>query len=512
MVRPVRWIAPTWLIGLTAAFVSAALVSAAPIKAQDQDLSWPPNAIGQGDIGFIIEDSWLLESAIRVASPGDQPVCTSLNDPTCVTLAEKYGWWILRVAPSCQQALAWEECIERLSIRHAEGTERELDFIGTAPGATFAADEARGLPTGSTMSLFQDPEDPLVRYAVYLGGQMGGRQSPFTLSTFAAQVIPYRSVPLGQQPGGGRCLFSSQGQCSYRAPFPDQVSVSLSVRLSNQVTGWLGGRLVDPAIAVTPLGKTLNRLTVTAHPVDVPLVAIAIPDSQATPDILDYWRTTFTCPGNIPCTSGVTSGQSSGPHSARQLQLFSDFLGDTATRVIPTWSVSNLPQPTTQACLSDRTRLVGLVTTNATVYSATPPAFKDGSLIYQVAALHRVPGGSVFSGSYDLALRSDTARCLYGFTNAPIRAEVSVTSDDGTEQVVTTSVTERDGWLLLSARNFTFSAPTISVKLSQDKPARVRLVCLKVKPKIKGPNKVVVIGTAAAPPKCPKGYRPRARN
>lgn len=500
---------PALLTGLLAAVMGATLIGATPLQAQDPDLSWPPAYGGPGQIGFIIEDAWLFSSDIRVPTPGDQPMCASLDDPKCVDLAAEHGWWVMRVAPPCAEALAWEECVEGIRIRR-DGQVRDLTLMGTAPGRTFAADEARGLPTGSTMSLFEDPSDPSVRYAVQLSGQMSvrtpSRDRPFTLNTFAAQVIPYRTAPGGLQPGT-QCLFTAGGECSYRVPFPDGASYSLSLRLTNNVTGWLGGRLADPSIDVTPLNGRLNRLTVDAEPVDVPLVAIAIPDGQATAEILDHWRANYTCAGNLPCTSGVMSGESSGPHGFDHLRLFTDFLGDTATRVIPTWSISSLPQTSAQSCLADRSRLVGLVTTNATVYGAAPPAFTGGSLTYQVAALHRVPGGDVLSGSYDLVLRSDAARCLYGFTKAPIRAEISVTSDNGVEQVATTSVSEHDGWIRLAARNFTFSAPTIGVKLSQDEPTRVRLICLKVNAKVKGPKKLTVVGTTADPPKCPRGYR-----
>jgi hypothetical protein len=104
-------------------------------------------------------------------------------------------------------------------------------------------------------------------------------------------------------------------------------------------------------------------------------------------------------------------------------------------------------------------------------------------------------------GSYDLVLRSDAARCLYGFSNAPIRAEISVTSDDGTEQVATTSVSERDGWLHLAATGFHFSQPTISVALSSQEPPTKIIVCKKGKKRKK---------VTGANPVCPTGWRPVA--
>lgn len=501
-------------LGKSAVFVIVAglavsTLGGAASRASDPDLSWPPAFWDQNQIGFIIEDNWRFTSAIRVASPGSQPVCSSLDDPQCVDLAKRYGWWVLRVAPPCQVSLPWEECIEGISSVPQQGPTRELQFSGMAPGPTFAADEARGLPTGSTMSLFRDPEDPDSSrgYAVYLGGQIGASHGqPFRTGEFAAQIIPYRTVPVGLQPnsgpGGGQCLWVDSGQCAYRTSFIDDAALQLSVRMSKTMTGWLGGRLLDPMIQVEPLDGNLNRLTVTARPVDVPLVAHAMPTSQATPEILDYWKSTFTCPGNVPCTSGVMSGASSGPHSDDHLRLFAGFLGDTATRVIPTWSVTSLPNRSGAPCLWDPDRLVGLVTTNATVYDSGPPVFDSGALRYQVAALHRVPGGGVLEGSYNLVLRSDVARCLYGLSNAPVTASISVTSEDGTEQVATTAVSERDGWLRMAAYGFHFSEPTISVRLASQEPAKTTITCKKGK-RLK---KVTAVN-----PVCPPGWKPVSR-
>jgi hypothetical protein len=72
-----------------------------------------------------------------------------------------------------------------------------------------------------------------------------------------------------------------------------------------------------------------------------------------------------------------------------------------------------------------------------------------------------------------LVLKSDVARCIYGFSKAPIKAEISITTQDGAKKVATTVVNESNGWLNLSARGFTFSSPTIQVKLTQEAPAPV---------------------------------------
>ena len=71
------------------------------------------------------------------------------------------------------------------------------------------------------------------------------------------------------------------------------------------------------------------------------------------------------------------------------------------------------------------------------------------------------------SGNYDLVMRSDVARCLYKFSNAPINATIEITSEDGNQQVAATALSERDGWIHLNANGFTFSSPIIRVKLSQ---------------------------------------------
>ena len=122
----------------------------------------------------------------------------------------------------------------------------------------------------------------------------------------------------------------------------------------------------------------------------------------------------------------------------------------------------------------------------------------------------------MFKGSYDLAMRSDVARCIYGFSKAPVSAKVSVVSASGTPQVATTVFSEKDGWVYLTARNFEFSSPSVRVKLEQEAPT----------PAVTAPTPAVTAPTPIAKkstitcikgkvskqvtgisPKCPTGFR-----
>jgi hypothetical protein len=145
------------------------------------------------------------------------------------------------------------------------------------------------------------------------------------------------------------------------------------------------------------------------------------------------------------------------------------------------------------------------------VYSAGPPTYNkaEESLDYKLLSPHFTADGKEAIGTYDLVLRSDVARCIYGFSKAPIQAVVSIVGAEGENKVATTLIREKDGWLTLSANGFTFSSPTIRVKLSQEvastpmAPAKVSvkkttITCSKGKK---------VLRVYAANPKCPTGYR-----
>jgi hypothetical protein len=167
-------------------------------------------------------------------------------------------------------------------------------------------------------------------------------------------------------------------------------------------------------------------------------------------------------------------------------------------------------------CFAKSNGFAGVVSTNAAQYIDGPPTFdkSEGVLDYKVAAPHLTSTGDIFKGTYDLVMSSAVARCLYGFSQAPVGATISIVSETGEPNIATTLVREKDGFLNLAAYNFTFSSPTVRVKLTQEaaptpSPSasastvpvaakKTSITCVKGKTSKK---------VTAVNPKCPIGYK-----
>jgi hypothetical protein len=168
-------------------------------------------------------------------------------------------------------------------------------------------------------------------------------------------------------------------------------------------------------------------------------------------------------------------------------------------------------------CLGDSKNLTGIVTTNAGMYVSSPPTFnkESQSLDYKVTSPHFNEVGKANVGNYNLVIGSEAARCIYGFTKAPISATVSIISADGTAQVATTTVNEKHGWIYLSANGFSYSAPTVRVKLTQEaeKPVAVATPTPTAKPAVAKKTTITCVKgktskkVTAVKPVCPSGYK-----
>ena len=244
---------------------------------------------------------------------------------------------------------------------------------------------------------------------------------------------------------------------------------------------------------------------------------------QASIDQLNTWITSFGDKASSSPTRWIYQSMDISVFSKSNLGTS----GESVSTQQPAQGGSAPAQPdkTTECYIKSGGDFSGVVSTNATQYISGPPTFDvtNQSLDYKVAAPHYLANGKEFQGSFNLEISNTLARCLYGFTDAPVAATVSVVGDNGESKVSTTTMRDVGGFLRLSATGFTFSSPTIRVKLSQptatsssataatttstSKKTAATTAPTKVASKtiscVKGKSVKKITGTK---PKCPTGY------
>lgn len=509
-------------------------------------------------------------SVLQGGTDGGQEVCTSSNDAVCGPGNYVKFNSILKACTTASET----NCIAEVNAVDASGKSSSATFSQYTVKNhlnAYPADSKLGIPAGAVPSIWSIPTAPHAsgsEYAVVAGvnGDVGrdGSES-FIGSYMQISLIPVALRDYGkgrlsiaegwsqsksgiyydycttfQQPGqskgpdcnhvnGPECVLptNDQGMCYAEEAFGNVQKFNLQIRLAKEPTGWLHGRMVDPAISITNSGTSGVSLSVTAGATKVPMVYQNAKWNTLSPAVQNLWVKCFSdmrlCGeygsyrgmSSAPKfeTLGTLSGQSainilqyikaSGPLPLEILSTIAPLISDKATAESTTWSLRTLAKNEmngANGCFTNTPGLKGIVSTNSTAYSAGPPEFKDGTLNYQVSAPHfNTDGSTPFKGNYNLVMRSDTARCIYSFSKAPINATISILSSEGVTDISTSTLKEANGWLYLSANNFEFSAPVIRIKLSQDAPiAKTTITCKSWKTTKK---------VTGIKPTCPKGFK-----
>ena len=461
-----------------------------------------------------VQPGWSASTDTR----GDWLWCGGPDDKTCDTTNPKLDLLASSIIPHCSVSES-DYCVEKLEIA-APGQEfRDANFVKPADGGlTFRADSKTALIEASTPSIFEAVDAPNAggtsgySVAVKIEQHFNRKSGVYEPGNVTANVSPFKErlgdyTPLrfvGGDPrfayeGGGvtpGCVWLEPGKCGYRQDFVEGTKIRLTITVPSSLGGWFSGRMKDPNISIEPAGSGISRIVVSAEPVTIPQLAYAKKISDITVEKTFNIGRGGTGKGVF---WGVSSGGPGGEDVFRFIDLYRNAMKDTAVGTITAWNMMTISGNNGNRCLSDKSKVLGIVTTNAMGYDTGSPSFQNGTLNYQVGGLHYMPDGKTeVQGTYDLVMRSETARCLYGFTKAPISATVSVVGD-GSSSVATTVVRESSGWLKMAAYGFTFSQKTIRVKMSQKPVAsKITITCVK--------GKLVKKVTASAP-KCPKGYK-----
>jgi hypothetical protein len=470
------------------------------------------------------------------------------------------------VLPICDSSISID-CFKDFIVTDASGKPLNYTVEGQFPLGNpqyFKGSPSMKVPNGGGLTLIHIPEAPhkggdtyLVKAemnAVKNQGQSEFTTRSFTLSISAVKIIEgkyaFRStspnlisfanwnIETGWSSGPvpGYCAATSNTQCAKKYSLPLGMHFGLTVNLTTKLTGWLHGRVRAPEVEVSTNSFGGSTVKVLAEPIKIPVNTAWVNNDKAPQSIKDYYSDKSNYGSGIfglnenlkPLSQIDLLRDGNMGHSAETLKEYLAWLpalGDKAQAMPTAWTIatmSNYQVPDQiQQCLNQTDSLAGIVTTNAAEYFDGPPVFnkESGSLDYKVAATHFEPDGTtVFKGSYDLVMSSKVARCIYGFTQAPISATVSVTSDSGTQSAATVVVNERNGWLSLGAYNFTYSSPTIRIQLTQDAvvdsptpsatpPPKIAIATPKRMSTItciKGKTTKKITGVI---PKCPAGYK-----
>jgi hypothetical protein len=334
--------------------------------------------------------------------------------------------------------------------------------------------------------------------------------------------------------GESGCLANDTGVCLHRRAFPADARFKVTLQIPRNITGWLNGRISAPVVTSTPINGAFDRITIEAGASENIFAGKWIKRSSIPP--LKFptdqsgkpYEQIFSGKGGMMVEDPGRDG------ALDAYNVWAPYIGDYAFTINQTWTVSNalVANPEERRCPSRG--VVGVVATNASAYSATAPVYnKDtGTLDYRVAAPHYGPyidgkSEKVNSGTYGLSMASSQVKCLYGMEKLPPSASISITSSEGKESVSTVELKSSGDWVYLDAKNFTFSSPTLKIKLNQSAtPAtsaasstsaqrssavksaaptkaaapRVSITC------VKGKLTKKVSGTA---PKCPAGFKKR---
>lgn len=490
--------------------VSSLYVSAAAPAFDDNQVPIE-NRSENGSLHIISDDSLEIEVVdppsmlTLAANTSTTGFCTSADTQVC---QGKSDLWFAAHLPLCD-ATTTTDCITSVSAFSSGGEQKTGIFNRYFPNQgpqSYTGKPSMMLPTGRAPSIWKipgAPHDAGDEYAVVarLRGSTSRRKAaafqisitPVSLKERADESPNYQ-LPAWTEPGrlGGpvadrglfRCAYwGENGSCMLSRTFPANFSFNVTVRLAAEPSGWLHGRIDSPNISFTKDG-TDTVVSVTATPVQVPAFQIGKQYSEFPANVQKafavdgpYGPGGSRQPGGAERTDPSMRNaeyivSASNNQSFEQLELLSPVIADKAGWAPSLWRVRTLSDGEMSkagTCLTSGEGVKGIVTTNATVYGSGPPAYNSTtkSLDYKVAAPHYTRTGEVFRGAYHLIIRSDVARCFYGFSSEPLTGDISIVEAAGTTGSATTSIKEEGGWLKVSALGFTHSAPIIRTALRQ---------------------------------------------
>jgi hypothetical protein len=395
------------------------------------------------------------------------------------------------------------------------------------------ADPANNYPAGGATSIWKlNQTNGNSNFRLFLNINLSGinpdpSSEVIKWNQIIAQAIPISingSVNSDGTPGGK--IEQTFGEVA-------SVKVRLRVKILKQIlNGWIHSRVVNPEIVYGSDAATGEFVDISGDPLSVPTAEARMNGTQ----YLSIWENPYMknrlqgFPAKLPdprvlwSTWGSTDGIEQG--ELKMWSAYEPFIAKEAILLSSMWKLVgqgnlNLQRFNSSECISNG-KIDGILATNATQYSPTPPIYIEDSqeLSYQLAAPHFKSINEEFKGSYSLVISEKLAKCIWRNSPTTASARISILNSEGTSSVVTQSLQQQSGFYYFNINGFGFSAPTIRIKLTQDaaatSPAPSSSPAISpAKPAsskksidcIKGKVTKKIVGVA---PKCAKGYKKAA--
>ena len=456
-------------------------------------------------------------------------LCKSFDEAPCLE-ADSKPTSVSVLLPRCMTKVeTW--CIEEIAISKKGRPLSPAKFLRQVQGITTPENQKLFYPRGSTISLWEAPgisnaggtntyaafvQVIMARFPEYMkketrpGARLSVSIMPFKEigNLQSPNQSGYKGISLTEveSPSGGKkfqlsggdieCVWTEDGKCGQPVDFAEDSVASISLRIRNDLTGWLMGRMQDPRVKIERLDGESSRLIVSANSITIPKLNVSIPKSQLTQKLRDTWTEDGY---GITDPNGIYTITSDGPGIFEIIDSWREIARDTSFALGTAWNFNSITGGGGSPCLQNPNGLQGIVSTNAMGYDGIAPSYGGGTLNYQVAGFHFNPDGSEFIGSYDLLINRKIADCLYKLKNLPVTATVSIIDDGKISKLSSSKFSEisvgNASWFKVSVQGFTFSTPQVRVSFAH-KPKI--LIC------VKGLTVKKVTGSA---PKCPVGFR-----
>ena len=256
------------------------------------------------------------------------------------------------------------------------------------------------------------------------------------------------------------CKLDPSLPCGLLGQLPADLWVSVALRTSEQrfTPGFATANMFDPSVKAEKISGG-NKFTFSGYPMR----------------IMGYL--------NLP--GSTTEGQVAKP---------------TGNYVTQAWMVSYLSSdrdPALKKCLD-----AGSMILYSNAEKSNLPVWnpQESTVEMKTQSSHFEPDGvTPFKGVYFARISDGMVKCLWNVnpSDAAGQTEVSIVYEDGQKSLGTFSVTRKDGWLYVNGANFTYSSPTIKLKIKKQIVLK-SITCVKGK---------LVKKVTASQPKCPAGYK-----